>query len=244
MNFRVFRPLLACLFSGLTSGAEPIGVPKELAEVPASNFCKVVDGTASKDGRLAAAAGFLRPGPIDWAKFRAERGYFDFDDEDKELANFLVDLKKDRVIAVLKGKHFGTRPAYNHESYHLAWSEDGKYLVETQSWKWHTATAMLYGLDGNGAIVSSMNLLPLVKEQLRVMAERDHKVARQRFEEKYSVSLSDVAVDEAGRVSVEAWAEVPKSDEDPTVSLVIRFLPRVDAGGKFTPGEVEAKKTQ
>lgn len=243
MNFRVFGPLLACWFSCLASGAEPPAVPKELQEVPASNFCKVVDGTTSKNGRLAAAAGFLRPGPVDWAKFRKENGSFDFDASDKDLANFLVDLKADRVVAVLKGKHFGTRATYNHESYHLAWSEDGKYLVETQSWKWFTATAMLYGLDHNGGVVSSMDLLPIAKEQLRVTAEKEHKVSRQKFEKDYGVGLSDAAFDATGKASVEAWAEVPKLD-DPSVSLLIGFAPRLGAGGKLTLGDVEAKKTE
>ena len=244
MSFRVFGPLLGCSLTFVTFGAEPLAVPKELKDVPASNFCKVVDETTSNDGRLAAAAGFLQPGPVDWEKFRQETGSFDFDAGDKDLANFLVDLKEDRVVALLKGKHFGTRPTYNHESYHLAWSADGNYLAETQSWKWYTATAMLYGWDGTGAVASSLDLLPLAKEQLRVMAERDHKVTRQAFEEKFSVGLSDVVVDAEGKVSMEAWAEVPKSNEDPCVSMVIRFTAGVDAGGRLTPGKVEVRKTE
>jgi hypothetical protein len=234
---------LPCWFSSLTSGADPIAVPKELKEVPASNFCKVVDGTTSKDGHLAAAAGLLRPGPLDWSKFRQEDGTFDFDDEDKELANFLVDLKKDRVVALLAGKHFGTRATYNHESYHVAWSDDGKYLVETQSWKWHTATASLHGLDGKGAIISSLDLLPLAEEQLRVAAEKEHKITRKKFDESYGISLSEVTVDSAGKVSFEAWADVPKTD-DPTVSMVMQFTAQADADGKLTPGKVEVKKTE
>jgi hypothetical protein len=247
MNFRVFGPrllpLLACGLGGLACGAEPTVVPKELKDAPASNFCKVVNETTSKDGRLAAAAGLLRPGPLDWSKFRQEDGTFDFDDEDKELANFLVDLKKDRVVAVLAGKHFGTRPTYNHESYHLAWSDDGKYLVETQSWKWFTATAMLYRLDGHGMVVSSLDLLPLAEEQLRVTAEKDHQITRKKFDESYGISLSEVTVDSAGKVSFEAWADVPKTD-DPTVSMVMQFTAQADADGKLTPGKVEVKKTE
>ncbi|RYD47418.1 MAG: hypothetical protein EOP83_28075 [Verrucomicrobiaceae bacterium] len=243
MNFRVFGPLLACWFNCVASGGEPTAVPKELKDVPASNFCKVVSETTSKDGRLAVAAGFLRPGPIDWAKFREESGGFDFDASDKELANFLVNLKADRVVAVLKGKHFGTRATYNHESYHLAWSDDGRYLVEMQSWKWHTATAWLHRLNADGEVVSSLDLQPLAKEQLRLLAEKDHKVPRQKFEKDYSVGLSEATVDAAGKVSVKAWAEVPKT-EDPSVSMVMRLTAQVDAEGKLTSGKVEVSKTE
>jgi hypothetical protein len=243
MNIRFFGPLLGCLFACVASGAEPLVVPKELKDVPASNFCKVVEGTASKDGHLAAAVGLLRPGPLDWAKFRGDDGNFDFDDQDKQLANFLVDLKKDRVVALLKGKHFGTRATYNHESYHLTWSDDGTYLTETQSWKWHTATAMLHRLDGNGVVVSSIDLLPLAKEQLRVMAEKDYKVPRQKFEESYGIAVSAAKVDSAGKVSFEARAEAPKT-ADPSVSTVMQFTARTDADGKLTAGKVEVKKAE
>ena len=242
MNVRAFGAMLVCLLSCVAKGGEPLVPPEALKGVPASNFCKVVDGTTSKDGSTAVAVGFLRPGPVDWSKFRAESGDYDLDGEDAELANFLVDLKKDRVVAVLRGKHFGTRATYNHERYQVAWSEDGKYLVETQSWKWHTAFATLYVLDGNRAVASSMDLLPVAKEQLRTILERDHKVARQKFEEAYSVSLSQTAVDAAGRVSLEAVAEVPKSDEEPTVSILLRFTAKLDDRGKLSAGDLEVKK--
>lgn len=237
--------MLACWLSSLTFGADSFAVPKELKDVSASNFCKVVDETTSKDGRLAAAVGFLEPGPVDWSQFRQEEiQSFNFDADDEGFANFLIDLKADRVVAVLKAKHFGTRATYNHESYRLAWSDDGKYLIETQSWKWHTATATLHRLDGNGAVISSLDLLPLAKEQLQMLAESEHKVPRQKFEEKYGVSLSDASVDSAGKVSAQAWADAGKSMEDPSVSMVMQFTARVDANGKLAPGDLVVKKTE
>jgi len=242
MNFRVLGPLFACWFSCLAFSAEPIAVPKELKDVPASNFCKVVEGTTSRDGQLAAAVGLLRPGPLDWAKFRQEDGSFDFEEQEDGLANFLVDLRKDRVIAVLDAKHLCTRGTYNHESYHLAWSDDGKFLAETQSWKLGTFTGMLYHLDVH-AVISSMDLLPVAEEQLRVIAVKDHKVTRQRFDEHYAVTLSDVAVDSKGKVSMGVSAYVPKED-DPSFSAVMQFTVQVDANGKLTPGKVEMKATK
>jgi hypothetical protein len=243
MNVPAFGAMLVCLFNCVARGADPLVVPEQLKDVPASNFCKVVDGTTSKDGSTAVAVGFLRPEPVDWSKFRREGGDYLLggEEEDAEVADFVVDLKKDRVLAVLRGKHPGTLSTYNHERYQVAWSEGGKYLVETQSWKWHTAAATLYLFDDKGTVAAVMDLLPVAKEQLRIVSERDHKITRQKFEESYSVSLWENAVDATGRVTLDALAEVPKSEEAPAVSLLIRFTARTDDKGKLSAGELEVK---
>jgi len=194
---------------------------------------------------MAAAVGFLRPGAIDWAKLGDVNGDYALPDEVEDIASFLVDLKKDRVLAVLRGKHYGTKATYNHERYRVAWSDDGRYLVESRSWKWHTESATLYALNGDGAVPSSMDLLPVAKEQLRIVAERDHKVARQKFEETYVVSLWKQEVDSTGQVTLEVVGEVPKSEEDPSVSLLIRFTVKADDKGRLSLEtlKVEEKKT-
>ncbi|HEY1119976.1 MAG TPA: hypothetical protein VGE67_00185, partial [Haloferula sp.] len=110
-------------------------------------------------------------------------------------------------------------------------------------WKWFTATATLHRVNGDGAVVSSMDLLPLAEEQLRVLAEKGHKISREKFEESYGIALSEASIDSAGKVSFKAWAEVPKTD-DPSVSMVMQFTAQVDADGKLTPGKAEVKKTE
>ena len=187
---------------------------------------------------MALAVGLNQAGRVDWSKFREESDVGDsylLDAEDLALANFLVDLKKDRAVALLAGQHFGTKARYNHESYEAAWSPNSRFLVEVQSWKWHTASATLYALDGEGAVTGSIDLIPVATEQLRIVAGLDHKLSRQMFEERdYRVSLRQSAVDSTGRVTLHATAEVPISLEQPSVSLLIQFTAKAHGKGNLS----------
>lgn len=147
-------------------------------------------------------------------------------------------------MALLDSQHFGTRATYNHERYEVVWSPNNRFFVESQSWKWYTASASLYLLDDNGAITSSMDLMPAVKEQLRRVAEQDHKVARKRFKEHYGVSLWKQAVDLNGHVTIGASAEVPKSDKDPSVSLLIQFTANAASKGKLSIEGLEVQEKE
>ncbi|MEK7954197.1 hypothetical protein [Luteolibacter soli] len=217
-------------------------VSQKLPEAPASTFCKVVEDTTSPDGRMAVAVGLNQAEPVDWSRY-AERYDdqslgFSFEPEELALANFLVDLKKDRAVDFLVGNHFGTRAKYNHESYRVAWSEDSKYLIEVQSWRLGTASARLYLLDGK-AIASTMDLRPVVNEQLRIVAERNYKVTREKFEKSYEVTLWKQSVDSKGRVTLGAVADVFKSEDDPSVSIQLRFTAKAGKKGELSAENVE-----
>jgi hypothetical protein len=216
-------------------------LPQELKGVAASKFCKPVEGTGSADGRLAIAVGFKSPEPVDWAKYKTELGY-DIDPDNALLGNFLIDVRKDRALALLEGKHFGTRKTYNHESCGVAWSDKGNYLVEMQSWKWHTAHATLHHLAADGTVTSRLDLLKLAKGELSKVLQGKHKIDPAKINAGYASSLSEPEVDDEGHVALHATAEVPKSETDPSVSILIKFTARPDAKGVLQAEALEVKE--
>ena len=217
-------------------------MPPTLAAIAASKFCKEVEDSASADGRFAIAVGYSKPEAVQWDKLKSDQGSYDLDDKSPLLINVLIDRKKDRALAVLPLKHFGTRRSYNHESLVAAWSEKGSHLIAMQSWKWHTEAAVLYRLDGDGRVTSQLDLLPVAKEQLRqTLAKKDAEAAKV-FDSKYAVDLSEPQVNDLGEVSLDAIAEVPKSEDAVPVSLKIRFKAAAGADGKFTVSDLKAEE--
>lgn len=248
MIFRYAGCLVAWLLLASVGRADPPAVPVELKDLPASGFCKIVAGGKSENARFAVAVGFPRP-VVDWSKYKDEDrekagDYYIDTEKEPGVANFLIDLKKDRAVAILQGEHFGTRSSYNHESYKITWSEKASHLVELQSWKWNTAHATLYVLDDQGGVTGCLDLLVLAQAQLAKALQRDHKVDAARFKERYAVSLADPEVNDAGHVSFHAWAEAPKSEVDPLLSLKMEFTARKDAGGKLVISELKVKEEE
>lgn len=244
MKMGSLRRLAVCLVMAPAAACFCQELPQELKGVAASQFCKPVQDTGSPDKRFAIAIGFKSPAPVDWTKYKEEGGTYALDPEGNNplLANFLVDVKKDRAIALLRGKHFGTRKTYNHESCQVAWSEKGGYLVEMQSWKWHTASGMLYRLDADGAVSSRLDLLALATGELAKRMQANHKVDAKGYDAKYASSLSEPAVDDTGRVTVHATAEVPKSADDPSLSVLITFTAKPDGKGGLEAAELVVKE--
>ncbi|MCW1923781.1 hypothetical protein OKA05_14535 [Luteolibacter arcticus] len=240
MKLRMMGRLAAVWLAAQCHGEDFPILPKDLTQLPASEFCKVVEGTTSKDGRFAIAVGLTTGKPVAWSDFKEEGGSYSLDPEAPGFANFVVDLKKDRATALVRGKHPGTRATYNHERCTVAWSEKAKHLVAMQSWKWHTAYAGVYALSAEGAVTASLDLLPVAQDQLRRILERDHGLKADAFKAKYAVALSDPAVTEEGRVTLTAWAEVPKTD-DPSVSISLRFTVRPNADGKLSVSDLKVE---
>jgi len=250
----VFSPdrLLAALLLPLSlsclscAAKHPAEIPANLAKVPASKFCKEVEGSASPDGRFAVAVGYSKPEGVDWEKLRWEGDGYYIDSDSPLLINALIDRKRDRALAVLPTEHFGTLQRYNHESLAVAWSANSSHMIAVQSWKWSSDYAVLWKLDREGRVTGELDLLPIASQQLReALVKKDAKAA-QVFRTRYEVALSEPRVNDEGEVSFECWAEVPKSMEYPSVTLKVRFKAKAETGGKLTAtdlavtdGEVE-----
>lgn len=215
-----------------------------MAKVPASKFCKEVEGSASPDGRFAVAVGYSKPEGVDWEKLRWEGDGYYLDSNSPQLINALIDRKRDRALAVLPTEHFGTLQRYNHESLTAAWSAKSSYMIAVQSWKWSSDYAVLWKLDREGHVTGELDLLPIASQQLReALVKKDAKAA-QVFRTRYEVALSEPRVNDGGEVSFQCWADVPKSEELPSVGLKIHFRAQAGAVGKLTAAELTAAEDE
>jgi hypothetical protein len=150
------------------SGAESEERPKqasvaELEKIPASNFTKVIDHSASPNKRLAVAVGSKDGIKPDWQNSDhpgrtsvVEISFLLVGDDSS--ANYLINVLDDRVVGVLDGSHLGTLNSYNHNSHAASWSPDSHWLVETQQWKWATGTCTIHRLSADGLLVARVSL--------------------------------------------------------------------------------------
>ena len=102
---------------------------------------RVINGSASPDGRYAIAIGFAQP--VDWegdyldTEFATEGKVYTADEEeDKGLRNYVVELVTGRILGETGCKFFGTRRGYNHRECSVAWSPDSTWFVELTEVKW------------------------------------------------------------------------------------------------------------
>ena len=224
--------------------AEPQQVPAALAGIPASKFCKEVDNSACEVGRLAIAVGYSQPEGVEWDKLKTEQGDYDLDAESPLLINVLIDRKKDRALALLPLKHFGTQKDYNHEHFETAWSPKADYLIAMKSWKWETEAAVLCSLDAQGRVRAQLDLLPMAREQLiKVLTHKDPDSAK-RFETKYAVQLYEPSVNEQGEVRMKAEAQIPKDMDATEVLIQIRFKAAPGPGGKLAVSDLKVEEEE
>jgi len=108
---------------------------------------RVINGTASPDGRYAVALGFTGKN-INWEGFAdsdfpgtySASGYQP-DDEAPDsdygkIINYIVDLTTRRILGTTNGDYYGTRQRYNYDQCTVTWSPDSRAFVEVTSWKW------------------------------------------------------------------------------------------------------------
>ena len=134
-----------------------------LSKIAASGITKVVESSDSPDKRFAVGVGSVDGSKPEWKKIE---GYgreqsFILKNDLGIGGTYLIDLKADRVTGILDGDHFGTCDHYNHESYKVSWSNDSRWLLETQSWKWNTNVCVAHQLDGKGALVARLDFNPI-----------------------------------------------------------------------------------
>lgn len=194
-----------------------------LKSIPASEFTKIIDNSTSPDKRFAVALGSKDGKKPEWAVERYEKdggpngiSYFL-----EPCRNYLVDLKADRVTGILDATHFTTREGMNHESAGFTWSPDSRWLVETQSWKWHTATCTVHRLDADGRMSARLDFLKSAAGILDTWL-REHApqlTAEQRGSYAFYASIDSISND--GTLAAGISGEIPKSDDGPLVDLSV-----------------------
>lgn len=222
--------MLLLVASTTRSYAEPAKEPakktslEQLEKIAASEFTKIIDQSQSPNKRLAVGVGSLDGSKPVWEElFREEDGNirnFMLSDTDA-CGNYLIDVQANRVTGVLDGIHFGTGKNYNHESSVIVWSDDGRWLIEVQSWKWQTAICTVHQVSVEGRLLGRFDLK---KEAERIVSKQLLKQFPKLSPEKqnrYAVTISDPGISNDGTLTIKILADIPKDLEAQYMNLVV-----------------------
>lgn len=209
-----------------------------LSKIAASGITKLVAGSNSPCERLAVGVGLVDGSKPEWEKIEGEEGEHSFvlKDDNGDAGNFLIDVQADRVTGILAGNHFGTRRGYNHEHYHLSWSDDSLWLLEIQSWKWSTNVCVVHKLDARGTLSARLDFMPvatgLVAEWLRTHYP---KLSAEEIGS-YAITIQDDArISNDGIISATIEAQIPKDEGDhPYVRLTASAKIELPKNGTLT----------
>lgn len=225
------------------SGAEPEVLPVRkagldpLAEISASKFTKIIDQSTSPNKRLAVGVGSLDGSVPAWEELDHEKmgngpGH-SFTMDDRHCANYLIDLRADRVTGVLGSGHFGTRNSYNHESAGFSWSPDNCWLVEEQQWRFQTGTCIVHRVSAEGRLGAQLDLKTtaekVVDQQLRKNLPKltpDERGA-------YVATISVLGISNDGVLNAAISAQIPKQESE-SVDLFVAARLEQDGDGKLS----------
>jgi len=207
--------------------AAPVKKPnlEQLAKLPASELTKIIENSYSPDKRFAVGVGSVDGSKPKWENLgEDEKGFFVWGD-DSDPGNYLIDVKADRITGVLDASHIGTGPRYNHESAAFVWSEDGRWLTEVQSWKWHTAVCTVHRVTAEGMLGGRFDFRAWAE---KIALEQLHKQAPKLPEAKrkeYAVTIETPTLANDGTVTAKIIAQHPKDEvsEFVTLSVVVKL---------------------
>lgn len=102
-----------------------------------SERLRLIEASASPDGRYGIAVGFEQP--VDWSQYRDD--YFKDDEvytpeQAEGLRNYVVELATRRIIGGTGAEFVGTRRRYNHRECILTWADDSSAFVQLHTAKW------------------------------------------------------------------------------------------------------------
>ena len=235
------------IWASLTAirGEEPGSKPAEvatldqLARIPASRFTKVIENSTSPDKRLAVALGSKDGKKPDWEgeSYEGRGGAVVHSYILEDCRNYVIDLRADRVTGILDGTHFGTRIRHNHESHSTVWSPDSRWLVETQSWKWHTETCTVHRLDAGGGQVARLDFVKEAGEIVDAWLQEQFPKVTADQRGRYAVTISVERIGDDGRLIVGISAQIPKDTEAEYVNVFATAKVEQAEDGKLTLGD-------
>lgn len=190
-------------------------------QTPTGDGWRMIQDSVSPDGRFALA----------WGEKGKSKPKMEFEtyaaaSDDLDIVNYLIDLKEKRILGQTKAKHFGDWSRYNHESCKAAWSSNSKLVVQTMSWKWHTATSELYQIVGDKKLSPGIDLIaPSSKAAFHILA--DQPQLKKYKEEDFAITIEKVAFlaqSHGDSVLVELCGQIPKhEDEDAYFKALVTF---------------------
>jgi len=126
-----------------------------------------------------------------------------------DTGTFLVRLADGKTLGKLKAQHPGDKARYNHQSQHVAWSPDERWLIGLNDSKWQTDNADAYRV-GDSGLSARLNLLSLCKDaELRHFRSVRRKVNVERYDQ--TVSIKSVGND--GTVKALCQMEIRRGEE-------------------------------
>jgi hypothetical protein len=130
---------------------------------------RVIQKTASPDGRYAVALGFTGNN-INWEGFAdsdfpgtySTNGYQP-DDEAPDsdygkIVNYIVDLTTRRILGTTNGDYYGTKQQYNYNQCNVTWSPDSRTFVEVTSRKWGYNRCSTAKISSVGKLLNPVDL--------------------------------------------------------------------------------------
>lgn len=178
---------------------------------------RMIAGTNSRDGVYALAWGekgqSSPQGDVD------DEGFLMGNQESEKLVNYVVNVRTKQIVGTLKGKHFGDKSTYNHDSIDTAWSNSGLFVAQLNSGKWATFDANVYEIqytnDGNALSKATDILEPAKKAVFEHLAGRPQLT---KFtQDDFAITLHDPRIVYQGGnsvIQVGVIGQIPKSEED------------------------------
>lgn len=178
---------------------------------------RMIAGTNSRDGVYALAWGekgqSSPQGDVD------DEGFLMGNQESEKLVNYVVNVRTKQIVGTLKGKHFGDKSTYNHDSIDTAWSTSGLFVAQLNSGKWATFDANVYEIqytnDGNALSKATDILEPAKKAVFEHLAGRPQLT---KFtQDDFAITLHDPRIVYQGGnsvIQVGVIGQIPKSEED------------------------------
>lgn len=206
---------------------------EQLGTRPADTFTKVIDQSNSPNNRLAIAVGLIDGSKPRWQTSEGSS----YLSENPKIANFLIDVQRNRVVGVLDGNHFGTHNEYNHVEHAVSWSPDSRWLVETQQWKWATGTCTVHRLSLDGASVSRFDLEAVATTVVGERLQRGRPSPSPDALEGYAVVIDNVTISNDGTVAADVLAYQPRGDGE-SVDLSIIAKAELPESGQLSLGVV------
>lgn len=179
-------------------------------EARAGNGWRMIQESASPDGSYALAWG--QKGKSQ-PKINTETHTADFDEAD--VVNYVVDLKSGTILGRTKAQHFGDRQFYNHESCHASWSHQNRFVVQTMSWKWHTAVCDLHQIMDGKTLSPAVDIIePAKKAAFKTLQDRAQ--LKKFKEDDFAITIEEAIFVQVGgetHVTAKLNGQIPKRDD-------------------------------
>ncbi|WP_395746368.1 hypothetical protein [Prosthecobacter sp.] len=175
---------------------------------------RMIAGSGSRDGDYALAWGLkgksVTEGESD------DDGRLSVDPDDPDLMNYVVNLRTQKIVGAIQGRHFGDKTHYNHMTTETEWSGDSAFVAQICNAKWATMSAFVYQVQDDTAVSAGVDLIaPTTAAALKKL--KGSAQLKKFKADDFAITLSEVRIALRGSsqvLQVGVYGQVPKSGED------------------------------